>query len=327
MFGKGIIMADENRYPEREDEISLVDLLAVLIRFRRMIIGGTALVAVLAVGVLYVLPALGATEGPEETYTTEATVIIPALPDSLSERVSLNVSGIVRSSLASPRAVGNAYKALDDPQCPPIPPDQSDEEYLSMVRNKIIDERLTVAWNKDTAVLTVSFSCTSSETSKQYIDRLMDEIGSQLAPVVSSQVAVAVESVQDSLQSVRATIASAVSEAAATTAGSTENVLSYLQAEEPAALQSLADLTTQLERLRGISEKPESLYGMAGSPITTVETESNRLVMVVVATIAAFFVFVLIAFVRQAARNVAQDPEEMGKLKAAWRGKDPTSGG
>ena len=44
----------------------------------------------------------------------------------------------------------------------------------------------------------------------------------------------------------------------------------------------------------------------------------GRVKKLIIATFAAFFIFVFIAFLKNAIENIKNDPEASGKIKAAW---------
>ena len=44
----------------------------------------------------------------------------------------------------------------------------------------------------------------------------------------------------------------------------------------------------------------------------------GRVKKLIIATFAAFFIFVFIAFLKNAIENIKKDPEASGKIKAAW---------
>jgi hypothetical protein len=311
---------------EPEDEISLVDLIAVLIRYRRMIIWGTLLVAVLTALVLYVFPAAGVSEPPEQSYTTERSMLIPGVPPEVSEHLSIDVSGAVQSVLTDTRTLAEVYEELENPVCPKIPEDQSEEEYLTMIRRNVRDEQLSVSWSGGTSTLSLSFTCTDSQTSREFVNNLFGRLGGELQPVLSSQIETAQQSLRETLQSTRRTLAQTVAAARAEdlTGGElTEaSIVRYLERQNGASIQTLTDVTLALERLEVIREDPTTLFSTVATPITTLEQGQSRSLIAAVVVIAAFFLFVFVAFVRQYAHNVRNDPEEVGKLRAAWKGQD-----
>ena len=44
----------------------------------------------------------------------------------------------------------------------------------------------------------------------------------------------------------------------------------------------------------------------------------GRIKKLIIATFAAFFILVFVAFLKNAIYNIKQDPEASGKIKAAW---------
>jgi hypothetical protein len=317
-------MSDQN-YRYEEETISLIDLVAVLVRFRRMIVGGTVAVAILVGVYLYGLPAFGVTERTEETYVTELRLAISPLSERVAEYVTLDVAGAVQSAVANPRAVGQAYRQVEAQINPEADPNRSRERYLSMIRRDVIDEALLVSYDRNTSVLTLEFSAANKEASREFLELLVEQIRTELTPLVLSQVSIAVDNIDTSLEAIRMTVVRAA-EDAITQAGNgvdPDDLANHLESNADTALQSMADLVSLRERIAALGEEPGSLFAPLGEPVVYAEPSGGRATTAVIAVITAFFLLVFLAFVRQYIINVRNDEEEMKKLQEAWKGEQP----
>lgn len=317
-------MSDQN-YRYEEETISLIDLVAVLVRFRRMIVGGTVAVAILVGVYLYGLPALGVTERTEETYVTELRLAISPLPERVTEYVSLDVAGAVQAALENPRAVGEAYRQVEPKINPEADPDRSRERYLSMIRRNVIGEALSVSYDNNTSVITMEFSAADKEASREFLQLLLEQLGIELTPVVRSQVSIAVDNIDASLDGLRMSVVRAAADAQerANNGVDSQALAEYLESNAGTALQSMADLISLRERIAALGEETETLFAPLGEPVVYAEPSGGRATTAVIAVITAFFLLVFLAFVRQYIINVRNDEEEMEKLQHAWKGEQP----
>lgn len=74
----------EQNTENQEDEISLLDLFAVLIRYRKLVVLGTLITAVLAALYLYALPAFSKNKAKEQTVSATFSVDVKPIPASIA---------------------------------------------------------------------------------------------------------------------------------------------------------------------------------------------------------------------------------------------------
>ena len=308
-----------------EDTISLIDLVAVMVRHRGLIIGGTLLVGVLVAAVLYFGPMLGFEMGPQPEYTAEQRVVINPIPREVEEFVSVDIPTSVRSLLTDPILVGDVYRGFEEDP----PEDRSEERFLTMIRRDVIGERYTVNWDSNTRTITLQYTNSTSEDTVAFLQEILAMMAPEVAAHLEPRFVEAKESLNESLREaerdVMALVEEAISRFFETNQG--PDVRSTLSAVDRmgidrsggSALRSLADIERAAARLETLSADASSLFSPVGQPVVFEDTTGrSRSTLVVMSIFAAFFVAVFVAFIRDYMRRVRQDPEEMAKLESAW---------
>ena len=303
-----------------EDTISLVDLVAVVVRHRRLIIGGTILVALAVIAALYAPAPAGLEIGPQREFTVERSLYIASIPPGAAQYVNLDIPAAVRGVLADPRVVGNVYREFEEDP----PEDRSQEQYLTMVRRDIIDQRLRVSWDNNTRTITLSFAGPDSASTAAFLQELLHATSAALSRTLQPLLMQATQDLATSLESTQAVLAQLVSESVGQTAGpggsiTPEAVLMTLNSSGGPTLSAFNETRATLDRMEAIAQEPASLLRPLGSTAVYEEPTGSRSMIVIISTITAFFLTVFLAFVLEYIRRVKEDPEEVGKLTAAWR--------
>lgn len=305
-----------------EDTISLVDLIAVVVRHRRLIIIGTFLAGLLSVAALYLGPAVGLEVGPETVYTAERKILVGKVPTDLEQYLSLDPAPRLQSILGDPDFIGEVYAPFEkDP-----PEDRSRERYLSMIRREVIGETYTVAWDGSTRIITLSFTNSTPEDAGAFLSALTAAASAEFTSQVGPQVTEAIEVVEATLSDTQRAVAR-LTEMAVQRVGSSavsgitaQEVLASLELSGGTTLGALADLTYARERLLIFAGSSRALLTVVdGTTIFEELSGTGRSTIVVITTITVFFMTVFLAFVLEYIRRVRQDREEMAKLEAAWR--------
>jgi len=274
----------------QEDEISLVDLLAVIVRHRRLIIGVPVVVGLAAALYLYALPALGVTERTVVTYEVRRDFEVAEVSEQLENVVPFDLVARAMSFLRDVRVVGSEYAEV----FPEARAERTDEEYNTWIRSEVIGERLTTSYDEDSERLSVTFTGGDLELAEAFLEqlsrRVTEEVGGRYVERLDA---------------------------------SEERLERSVEAAEDLGPESggefLAQAVSQLEALRAFRSQLAEPLAPTGEPVVFAEGTGSRSVRLVVAVLAAGFLAVFLAFVLEYARNVSRDPEESAKLKSAWR--------
>lgn len=286
-----------------EDTISLIDLIAVVVRHRRLIVIGTILAAIGAVAVVSLMPDFGIPAEPAPTYTVEQQaeqqLVLYQIPEEFRRYITVDPSTAIQALLTNPRFIGEIYRIAGG-----TPATGSPEQYLAQIRQNVIGGSYTVEWDSATAsqrrIATLSYSAATPEAAQGFLDALTARLGDELTAQIGAQLA-------DDASTVTAAIdrLTAIDE----NDGLSLGTLAYTEQQ----LQAFAD---DAGRFYTVLEGP-AVYEVHVQTEQTPSRSSST--VIVIATITAFFLTVFLAFVLEYIRRVKTDREEMGKLETAWR--------
>lgn len=310
-----------NTNPYGEDEISLIDLLAVLVRFRRVIIGGTALAGIIAAVVLYVFPMVGITE-PQEEYVAQVRLVVNRIPEELQDFAPIDPGVLMQAVLTDARIVGEVYRLYNDD----LDPDMTPERYLRMIRRDIVGNQLEIEWSERTRTMDIQWTDNNSERALEFVETLIEAATPTMTGQIRRQLQGAERSLAVNIESARIALARSVGTAVGRIAegGRTVDearIQELIGGADVGDISALLAAETALERAQALLQDPSRIFTVATDPIVFEGDGQGRMVRMVVTLFAAFFLMVFVAFVLQYARTVRGDVEEMAKLRAAWRGE------
>ncbi|MFA6508723.1 MAG: hypothetical protein WCT14_21670 [Treponemataceae bacterium] len=270
---------------EEEDEISLIDLLAVLIRWRQLIVGLTVAAAIAVVAFLFALPIFGIASNA--TYTIQAVVVPTQLPPSLRSELAMNTVSAVMTYATELNTVveGVARNKLGDD---PIPTDVSDWKFRTYISKSFIGKQYKVRSYADS--ITFEITTKQPEAAKIFLVEMIASSESRVRADIAARSAL-IEKSMESLYKDAAT-ASTLSEAAKQLIISS---WTYMNGNVPILITA---------------SKPEVLVDPQGRAKT-----------VAVVVMAALFLSIFLAFVLEYASKIKDDPESMEKIRKAFADK------
>ena len=336
---------EENSVTAKDDEISLIDLLAVLLKHKRMIIGITGLAMFAAV----VISIISLKLPPEKSflpneYTPRAQMLINNESSSaggLSSMISssglgglaslagVNVSGGSSNSalagyLVSSNSIQDAvvdkfnlierYKIKKSPRA-------SSREALKKL--------LTSNYDTDTGVFSVSFTDIDPEFARDVVNYVVDLVEERFNELGIDQNRLQEENLKENIQHSYDEIRS-LEKQIQTLEHSVSNVYnpsaapsimldsSLLKMELSAQQQIYAQLKVQYESLKVTMASEQPVFQILEyAEIPDKKSAPSRGKLCIIITFAAFFMSVFMAFAFNAVENIKQDPEAMSKLKAS----------
>lgn len=315
-------MSDNQPFNQYEDDtISLVDLVAVVVRHRLLIVLGTALVAVISVVAVLMLPQWGFEVGAKDVYTAERKLVVEEIPSDLRSYLSVNVVANIQSILRDPRIVGEVYRAFEEEP----PAERTEAQYTAMIRRDVIGKNLAIGWDGSIGVMTVSYTAGEGDKATAFLDALIERLGPELAATLGDQFIEAEELLGEALEKAQTELATVVVDTVQRTGSmpekpAIEDILVYLDRSGSETIFAFRDTILSVEKLQRLSRNAQALYTVSGAPIVYADTEgSGKKMIVIISTITAFFLTVFLAFVLEYVRRVREDKEEMEKLRVAWR--------
>ena len=285
----------EDMQNSEEEEISLIDLFAVLIRYRIFIVVFTVVTTFLAAFVLFVLPLL-----QPKTNVKEVTISYSVQSRNLSQPLVEN--GFPRNLGSSAKAYfSNPWLIARENKKYPIFAEednaekQTDKQYNTFIQQVIKNKKLDVPKldvslpNEFIVVLTVREEKT--EMALQFFDDMMKEINTAFDEFYRPQLESLKETTEISLASIKANPSSLISD------------MQRLESLKNAITQELA------------ANEP---YVSCPEPPFIEDKAQGRAKKSIIVLFAGFFVAVFLAFAHNAWVNIKADPEASKKLQDAW---------
>lgn len=332
---------------EVEDEIDLIDLIAVLLRWKRMIISATVLAAAVTTGLMVISLLLP----PERsflpnTYTSEALMLINDAK-SASGGISslLNSSGL--GGLASIAGVnlpsGSSYSQLAVYLAGTNSfLDAVTDEFGLITRYKarrfprettreMLKENLTAEFDDKSGVFTLSFDDTDPAFAQKvvtfavnYFDRRFTEMGLDKNSIqkenLETNIANTYREIQK-LESESQKLGRSVSIGRGP--GEVPSIMlesTRIKRELDAQEQVYTQLKIQYELLKVTMASESPIFQVLEYPdLPEMKSKPSRGMISLIATFAAFFSAVLLAFILEALGKMRADPETMAKLTGKKR--------
>ena len=295
LFDKIHSMENENIEKQSEDEeISLIDLFAVLVRYRKFIVIFTAACSFLAGIYLFLLPKFAPSLNSKEVLISW-TVKARAMPSALVlEGLPKNELISAKSYFSSERLLARENKKF--PAFSSESDEMTEKEYNKFIQNIIKNKKLEVPTpivslpNEFDVRMTVKEDKT--EIACQLFDSMMNSINESLKDGYKSQF----ETIRDNTKSALDAVLSNDSKSLMTDTQSL-NIL-------------LQQVTKELAGAEPYVSAPEAPF--------IYDLSQGRAKKLAIVMFAAFFISVFIAFTRNAIENIKKDPEASKVLKDAW---------
>lgn len=267
-----------------QDEVSLVDLIAVLLRHRRLLLVAPFALTLAAGIYLY---ALGGRNGPAETYKVQLSVPLAPMPADLSGRVEVDPVQVFNSYFSNLSTHKAVYAACYPEEAAGL----NEAELNAYLKTTFIGKRFSHSY--DTALRRYTISLSDSDPERA--GRFLDALGAGATTVLSERLA---KGYTLAMGIVNAQVAGLGDATKGTEAGAMKASLS-LARERISALR--ADPRFPIE-----AEPERFVYSVSGGGGRT-----KSLIMVFLAT---GFVAVLSAFLLESVRKIRNDPAARKKL-------------
>lgn len=279
-----------------DEEISLVDLFAVLLRYRKLIIIGTVVVTFLAGLYLFVVPVvLPNLSNAKETLSY--TIVVDELPSSLdSEFFRSNtrqglIMGLAMEELRNLSTFSALYKEnpifSTDDSMPETP-----SQYNLMIQKLFgSDIKILPSGVGNTIKITVEIPPVNAEKSDDFIAKYITTVNNSLDSFILPRL----KNIQTS----------------------TETALKAMEGQN-SIMNSSQDLQVKLLDITPYLTGKSSFLHIQGEPFV-LPVAQGRLMKLIIVAFAAFFVTVFGAFVLNAINNIKADPQASKVLSEAWK--------
>ena len=293
------------QYENNEDEISLIDLFAVLIRYRKLVVIGTLAVALAAFARLFVLPKfVPSLDSGKQTvvYNVETE----RLPPSLSSMINYDILTSAIFYMQNASVIADTQKEFS------VIADEkkfSSEKLYNLAIKQAMDSKVFLVKKSDipgniTVACTISNAPEKYESLKSFMQKLAkvtsDYIEKRLMPEINL-----LEKNADSFIEMYGN---------ATTSASKSGASSASKSGASSASVNYADISADAKAFKS---KYNGFLSISENEFVIPEP-AKRSIKFIIAVFAAFFVFVFIAFLMNAVENIKNDENAVSLIKKAW---------
>lgn len=288
----------ESSSVQKNQEISFIDLLAVLIRYRVLIILGTLIFTGIAVLYTVILPKFFPslnTRSITVTYTLE----IRELPSDVQRILSnsqASITLLTMSRLQNQSFFSEQYKKLFEDK-KNIPKD--DYKYNIMIQ-QYQKNNYSVSKGEIPGTLFVTFTIPDTEEYREKvfsfmedsIDLINSELKSTIMPQINAMLTLLKEiDMKENTNQER-------------------NMSTYLQDQK------------NMLQLEYVVKNYDSFVEADDIPYIVPLQQDSKLFTIIIVAFASFFLFVFIAFTLNAVKNIKQNPQARQTISDAWHRKD-----
>ncbi len=289
---------------EEDNEISLIDLFAVLIKYRFLICFGTIITIALAALYLFVSTKKAGTS--DKYVNIQYSYNLEVLPDAIENVFAQNlpvkskrktVANITEEYLSNMAVIATEIKAFN-----PFGSDEAElqnNDYNSFIKELFDTKKISYEISSLETALTVNIQVPEAGISKT--DMMMDDIIAKINNQIESYVFPRLNSLAQNVPESLAAIQSA------------DNSMLVLQMIEKNQIL-----------IENYKNEHESFISKNGNPFVLNDNSNDnstnsKIKKMLIIAFAALFVFIFIAFMLNAIQNIKQDTEASGKIKSAWK--------
>ncbi|MCQ2247514.1 MAG: hypothetical protein MJZ50_00740 [Treponema sp.] len=288
-----------NNNENYEEEISLIDLLAVVIRYRKMILIGTFAVALLAGIRLFVLPKVVPSMN-RQTQTVSYLVQVEKIPAKLKKELDYRFIENGISFLTDVRAFAQSQKEFkifaDEEKC------GSAVNYNYAISNVIKQKKFKV--EKGHITDTISVTCDIPVDKLEETNAFMNKFVGEASAFISSELD---QTIKELSENTERTLNEYKKDSKADKDG--ENSMSAT-----VALAKYTDLKNDIDTFY----QRHTNYLMVNDDAFIIPVGQGRAKKFIIVVFAVFFVLVFAAFMRNAIENIKKDKEASGIIAKAW---------
>lgn len=288
----------ESSSVQKNQEISFIDLLAVLIRYRVLIILGTLIFTGVAVLYTIILPKFFPsmnTRSIAVTYTLE-TRELPSDVQRILSNSQASITLLTMSRLQNQSFFAEQYKKLFEDK-KNIPKD--DYEYNIMIQ-QYQKNNYSVSKGEIPGTLFVTFTIPDTEEYREKVSSFMEDsidlINSELKSTIMPQI------------NAMLTLLKEIDMKENT--NQERNMSTYLQDQK------------NMLQLEYVVKNYDSFVEADDIPYIVPLQQDSKLFTIIIVAFASFFLFVFIAFTLNAVKNIKQNPQARQTISDAWHRKD-----
>ena len=281
---------------QNEEEISLIDLFAVIIKYRKMIIFGTIAAGIIGIAALFVMPKLFPSFNNKEITATYSVKVNP-LPRNISSGLAAlginnNFEKTLTSSFINLPFIASEYKKF------PFTNKSftSDVFFLNSIVEEIVKSKKlqivpAVKTNYYDVILRMPIE--KLDTGTDFVKEIVSIDNESVSTVLAETIPLLESNTKELLEKIEKSTA---------------------QVNDLSTIQNLRDLLKDIEMYK---EKNINIFELEKEPFV-LSIAQGRLKKLIIVVFAAFFLLVFLAFARNAVLNIKADPEASKVISDAW---------
>ena len=285
------------QYENNEDEISLIDLFAVLIRYRKLVVIGTLAVALAAFACFFVLPKfVPSLDSGKQTVIYD--VETERLPPSLYSMINYDILTSAISYMQNASVIADVQKEfsviVDEKKF-------SSEKLYNLAVKQAIDHGIFLVKKSDIPG-NITVTCTISNAPEKYesLKSFMQELAKVTSDHIEKTLMPEINLLEKNADSFIEMYGNATT--SASKRGSSAETVNYADISADAKAFKL--------KYNGFVSISENEF--------VIPMPAKRSIKFIIAVFAAFFVFVFIAFLMNAVENIKKDTYASNLIKKAW---------
>lgn len=322
-----------------DDEISLIDLFAVLLHYKWLIIITTVAAMIFAVTISVISLKLPAEKSflPNE-YTPKALLLIndttgggvSSSMSSLASLAGINLSssggGISYSSLATYLAGTDSFldSIVDEFN---LINKWKIEKHVRTESRKVLKKKLVASFDEDSGVFSISFTdidpnfaCEVVEYAVSYMEKRFRELGVDKNEIKKENLEKNITSTYSEIERLRSQIMNLETEAQGYSGFNIPSITmetTRIEMEINAQTEVYKQMKTQYELLKvEMQSETPILQVLEHTSVPDQKSGPSRGTLCIIITFAAAFISVFLAFLLNALKNIRNDPEAMAKLRS-----------
>lgn len=288
----------ESSSVQKNQEISFIDLLAVLIRYRVLIILGTLIFTGVAVLYTIILPKFFPsmnTRSIAVTYTLE-TRELPSDVQRILSNSQASITLLTMSRLQNQSFFAEQYKKLFEDE-DSIPED--DYEYNALIQ-EYQKKNYSVSKGEIPGTLFITFTIPDTEEYREKVSSFVEDSISIIDNELKSTIMPQINAMLTLLKEIDMK----------ENTNQERNMSTYLQDQK------------NMLQLEYVVKNYDFFVEADDIPYIAPLQQDSKLFTIIIVAFASFFLFVFIAFTLNAVKNIKQNPQARQTISDAWHRKD-----
>ena len=277
-----------------EDEISLIDLFAVLVRYRKLVVIGTLAVALAAFAWLFVLPKFVPSLN-KKTLTISYALKTERLPSSVAFSVNYDILLTATNYMNDVRVLADAQREFsifaDEKKVPSV------SAYNKQIQDAIDKEKFVA--KRSPIADTIAVTCKIPIEKEDFADDFIKKIAKMASDYIEADLMPEINTLEDNADMILEKYG---------------DVGMYKKKSSSSSFTNYADISSDIKAFK----LKHDMFVQFLDDAFVITDPAGRTIKFIVATFAAFFIFVFTAFLLNAIENIKNDENAVSLIKKAW---------